>query len=230
MSYGCALVQNKFTVCKGINDVICLITNRRRLSYGGSIISVTCGRVAMVIECSWHQLTIDCWRSSSSSFCSTVILSSEVLCIIERALAPIRLQPCGGPRKWPKSKARWSEEEMFPSPGASYKGPGSAVSSPTGVRGDAPATWGFITFYRLTKLLLVSILLMLNLFQWNSRGSEPYRRPTQPNFVGVRTPGPPLGSLQHSPDPYSWRGGEHLLDPYVEERKREKERKRQSAV
>jgi len=48
---------------------------------------------------------------------------------------------------------------------AIYKGPESAVSSPGGVRGDAPAIWGFITFYRLTKLLLVSILLMLNLFQ-----------------------------------------------------------------
>ena len=39
-------------------------------------------------------------------------------------------------------------------------------------------------------------------------------------------PWTPLGSLQHSPDPYSWRGGEHLLDPYVEERKREKETER----
>jgi len=48
---------------------------------------------------------------------------------------------------------------------AIYKGPGGAVSSPGGVRGDAAAAWRFRTFYKLTKLLLVSVLQMLNLFQ-----------------------------------------------------------------
>ena len=50
--------------------------------------------------------------------------------------------------------------------GSSYPSPsvmGSAVSCPSGVRSEAPvATWRFVTFYRLTKPLLVSIWLTLN--------------------------------------------------------------------
>jgi len=41
---------------------------------------------------------------------------------------------------------------------------GNAVRYPSWVRGEAPVTWRFGTFYRLIKLLLVSILLILNLF------------------------------------------------------------------
>jgi len=41
----------------------------------------------------------------------------------------------------------------------------------------------FGTFYRLTKPRLVSILLVLNLFQWNLWAASP-RRPPQPNFCG----------------------------------------------
>ena len=44
-------------------------------------------------------------------------------------------------------------------------GVGSAVSSPSWVRDKAPATWRSRTFYRLTKPLLMLILLILNLFQ-----------------------------------------------------------------
>jgi len=43
----------------------------------------------------------------------------------------------------------------------------AAVSSPSGVRGEAlaPATWRFRTFYRLAKSLLMLILLILNFYQ-----------------------------------------------------------------
>jgi len=55
--------------------------------------------------------------------------------------------------------------EVHPNPSPPARGLGSAVSSPSGVRGEAPAaTWRFISFYRLTKLLLVSILLILVIF------------------------------------------------------------------
>ena len=40
-----------------------------------------------------------------------------------------------------------------------------SVSSPSGIRAQAPATWWFKTFHRLTKPLLMSILLILNFFQ-----------------------------------------------------------------
>jgi len=47
--------------------------------------------------------------------------------------------------------------------------------------------WRFRTFYRLTKPLLVSILLILNLFQCNFPGDPSHRRPYNQVFVGVRT-------------------------------------------
>jgi len=59
---------------------------------------------------------------------------------------------------------------MFPSPPASGFA-GVLVSSLSEVQGEAPATWRSRTFYRLTKPLLVSILLILNLVKF---------------FVGVR--------------------------------------------
>ena len=75
--------------------------------------------------------------------------------------------------KGEKSEARRAErggvlvEGMFPSP--SDMGLGSGVSSRSGVRGKAPATLQkapatlhFKTFYRLTKALLVSILVILH--------------------------------------------------------------------
>jgi len=40
----------------------------------------------------------------------------------------------------------------------------------SGATGLAPSTWRFRTFYRLTKPLLASILLILNLSQWNFVG------------------------------------------------------------
>jgi len=52
----------------------------------------------------------------------------------------------------------------------------------------ARATWRFRTFYRLTKLLLVSILLMLNLFQWNFRGVRAIEELHNQIFVVVLTP------------------------------------------
>ena len=54
-------------------------------------------------------------------------------------------------------------EGMFPSPPAGDLG--ISVSSLSGVRGEAPATWQFRKFYRLTKPVLMSILLILNLLQ-----------------------------------------------------------------
>ena len=52
-------------------------------------------------------------------------------------------------------------------------------------------TWPYRTFYKLTKhQLCVSILLILNLFQWNFREGPSHRRPPQPIFVGWGGPGP----------------------------------------
>ena len=70
-----------------------------------------------------------------------------------------------------------------PSPPA--REPVKRLSSSSGVMGEVPSTWQFRTFYRLTKPLLVSILLIPNLFQWIFAGSKPQnRRPQtpQPNF------------------------------------------------
>ena len=96
--------------------------------------------------------------------------------------------------------------------------------SPSGVRAKL-RRHGYLTFYRLTKPLLVLILLILH---WNFRRI----RPPKPNFVGSGCPrdrrlwlfvgskchqivwspglrlgvGPIWGSLQRSPIPCNWRG------------------------
>ena len=57
---------------------------------------------------------------------------------------------------------------------------GSALRSSSGVQGEVPAaTWRFITFYRLTKPLLVSILLILNFKKCRSQQRGPW--PKWPN-------------------------------------------------
>ena len=83
-------------------------------------------------------------------------------------------------------KVKFFREGMFPS--HELEGVGSAASFPDGVRGEAPATSRLKTFYRL----LLSVLLILNLFKRNFRGWGPsHRRPHSQIFVGVRTAGPP---------------------------------------
>jgi len=70
---------------------------------------------------------------------------------------------------WLKSKAQKADgvwvlvEGMFPCPRGN--GLGSAVSSPCVVHGESMATRQFRTLHKLTKPVLVSILLILNLFQ-----------------------------------------------------------------
>jgi len=94
------------------------------------------------------------------------------------AAVPIRLQHCGVPRKWrhqngPKSEARRAErvrylgEGMFPSPPAIGGLGALQLATLCVVRREAPVTNRLRTFYRLIdlKLLLVSILLILNFFQ-----------------------------------------------------------------
>jgi len=73
---------------------------------------------------------------------------------------------------------------MFLCPPA--RGPGEACKLPQWgrVRGGDLA---ILNFFRLTEPLLVSILLMLHLFQWNFRGVRAIR-PHNQIFVGVRTP------------------------------------------
>jgi len=92
----------------------------------------------------------------------------------------------------PKSKTRRTERDgviggkrCFPPHQTTCIGAwGRAVSFPSGIRGKALATWRFRTFYRLTEPLLVSILLIVNLFQWNFVGPS-HIRPPQPNFCGA---------------------------------------------
>ena len=62
---------------------------------------------------------------------------------------------------------------------------GNTVSSHSGVRGKAPATLQFKMFYRLTKLLLVSILVILHLFQWNFCGVSAIEDPTTEFLWGL---------------------------------------------
>jgi len=76
------------------------------------------------------------------------------------------------------------------SPLHQIEGLGSAVSSLSGVRGEAQATWGFTTFHRRTKTFLVSILLTLNLFQWNFRGGPSHRKPHIPTTTFLWGPDP----------------------------------------
>jgi len=92
-----------------------------------------------------------------------------------------------------KSEARKAEsgrvlaDGLFPSPSA--KEWGSAVSSPSGVCGEAPATWRFKTFYRLIKAApgvgFADIKFISMKFSWGPS----HRRHSQSNFVRVRTPG-----------------------------------------
>jgi len=66
-------------------------------------------------------------------------------------------------------------------------GLGSAVSSRSGIRGDAPAIWRFTTRYRLTKAApgvdFADVKFISVKFSW---GSAP-EKTSQPNFCGVRT-------------------------------------------
>jgi len=92
----------------------------------------------------------------------------------------------------PNSKARGPEGVEFFGMGCSpphqLEGMGSAVSSPSGVRGEALATSRFRVFYRLTKPLLLSILLILNLFYVKFSWGLSHRRPYNHIFVGIRAP------------------------------------------
>ena len=110
----------------------------------------------------------------------------------------------------PKRKARMAKRVEFFGRGCSspHQLGSCAVSSPTSVRNKVPATWRFRTLYRLTKPLLVSILLILNLFEI---------------FVGVR----PTEDLKinilgvRSPDPYgigAYEGGSRCGERYPEVR------------
>jgi len=70
-----------------------------------------------------------------------------------------------GPRKWQDPKGRRAKLEV-PRGVGTFKGCspshqlgvwGSAVSSPSGVRGEVPVIWRFRTLYRLTKPLPICI-------------------------------------------------------------------------
>jgi len=66
-----------------------------------------------------------------------------------------------------------------------------ALQAPLWVMSKAPATWRFRTFYRLTKPLMVSILLILNLFQRNFRGAL---EDLTTKFLWVQAPRTPMES------------------------------------
>ena len=89
-----------------------------------------------------------------------------------------------------KGRLRWGYwEGLFPSGDdplpTRYGIRGSVVSSPSGVRDEAPTIWRCKTFYRLTNwATLVSISLILNLFHWNFRGVRPTENPATKFFWG----------------------------------------------
>ena len=92
---------------------------------------------------------------------------------------------------------------MFPSPVPTSYGVWGALqyATPMGEGWNTPVTKEFRTFYMLTNpLLLVSILLILNFFQWNFCGGMGIEDPNKQNFVGSG-PLDPTGSapMSHSP-------------------------------
>jgi len=93
----------------------------------------------------------------------------------------------------PKSEAGRDEREGIRIEGIMFSstlagGPSRAVISPSGFRVEAPATWRFKTFYRLTQPPLVTILLILIYFRdFFVVGSE-LLKISQPNFCAGPDP------------------------------------------
>ena len=116
----------------------------------------------------------------------------------------------------PNSETRKSDKGEFVGSGCSpphkLGGKENAVSSRSGVWGKAPAIWQFRTFYRLTKPLLVSILLTLNLFSEIFVGVRAIEDPTT-KFCGAGPPQDQRLRLQTCPQRFSFLGPSSTVTP-----------------
>jgi len=118
-----------------------------------------------------YQTSASCWQSATNDFSieSATTRATSCTAFCRLLLPPPRTTTCDAAGSGREGDGGKDVPDLHPPQSSPARGLGKRCKLPTGVRGEDPATTlRFITLYRLTKPLMESSLLILNLKNLNS--------------------------------------------------------------